>query len=452
AADPGPAGPSAGAAPPAGPETDLRALYTEILDRPDATEDSTFVGLGGDSLSYVEMSVRLEQILGALPAGWHTMPIRDLRAGPRRTSRRRTVDTGVFLRAAAIVLIVGTHIDLFTVRGGAHLLLALAGFNFARFHLTDIPRPRRIRNLAASVARIAVPTSLYLAVVVPLDGGYSWQNVFLLNEALGPRMGDQRDYWFIENLVYTLLALLAAIALPLVDRWERRLPFALPVGLLAAGLTIRYGVIPVSPWDNFATPAMLFWFFALGWAAGKASVPWQRILLTVVGAVAVFDYFGNPLREAVIVVGFVLLTWLPHLPSVAAVNRVAGVLAGSSLYIYLTHWQVYPHLQQYSRLLALLAALASGVLLGAVVEWVAQRLPRRLPFPRFALSTYRNHMAAPPAGRRSPARSGHGGKLRLASANFSRSVNCEGEPGACKIRPGNGARRCPADGRCGVRR
>ena len=36
------------------------------------TEDSTFVSLGGDSLSYVEMSVRLEQSLGHLPADWHT--------------------------------------------------------------------------------------------------------------------------------------------------------------------------------------------------------------------------------------------------------------------------------------------------------------------------------------------------------------------------------------------
>jgi hypothetical protein len=328
------------------------------------------------------MSVRLEQILGTLPAGWHTMPIKELRAVRPLPRRRRTLDTGIALRAAAIVLIVGTHVDLFTIRGGAHLLLALAGFNFARFHLTDVPRRRRIRHLAASVARIAVPTMLFLAVVVPLGGRYSWQNVLLLNEALGPRMGDQRDYWFIETLVYTLLALLAVLAVPLVDRWERRLPFLLPVAMVAAGLTIRYGVIPVSPWDNFATPPMLFWFFALGWAAAKANAGWQRGLLTVVAAVAVFDYFGNPLREAVIVAGFALLTWLPQLPSVAAVNRVAGVLAGSSLYIYMTHWQVYPRLDDHSRLLALLAALAAGVLFGAVVEWAGQRLPRRVRWRR----------------------------------------------------------------------
>ncbi len=363
---------------------DLRAVYAEIFDRPDVTEDSSFVSLGGDSLSYVEMSVRLEQALGPLPVGWHTMSIRELRARaesrpapPRR--RLRTLDTGVGLRAGSIVLIVGTHIELFTIRGGAHLLLALAGFNFARFHLSDASHRGRLRHLAASVARVAVPTSLYLALVVPLHDPYSWHNVLLLNEALGPRTGDQRNFWFIETLVYTLLALLAVLAVPLVNRCERRLPFALPVGLLALGLTVRYDVVPLSPWDNLSTPGMLFWFFALGWAAGKATRPWHRLLLTLVSAVAVFDYFGNPVREGVIATGLVLTIWWSRVPSITIVNRIAGALAGSSLYIYLTHWQIYPLLQNRSRVLALVACLAAGVLFGALVQRIAQQLSRRSP-------------------------------------------------------------------------
>ncbi|MDI6104168.1 AMP-binding protein [Actinoplanes sp. NEAU-A12] len=371
-------------APPADPAgVDLRAVYAELLDRADVTDDSTFVGLGGDSLSYVEMSVRLEQILGPLPVGWHTMPIARLRAGaaevPAGSRRRRTLDTTVALRAVAIVLIVGTHIQLFTVRGGAHLLLAVAGFGFARFHLADVPHRRRLRHVSSSIARIAVPCMLYLVPVVLLDSSYSWQNVLLLNEALGPRVGPQRDFWFIENLVYTLLALLALLALPMVDRFERRMPFALPLGLLALGLAVRYDVIPVSPWDHLATPARLFWFFALGWAAGKATTVRRRLLLTVLAPLTVLGYFDTPLRESVIIIGFTALVWLPHLPSTALVNRVAGALAGSSLYAYLTHWQVYPLLDDHSKLAALLAALAVGVAFGAAVDRATRWLPRRQP-------------------------------------------------------------------------
>ncbi|HEX5994566.1 MAG TPA: non-ribosomal peptide synthetase, partial [Jiangellales bacterium] len=60
---------------PAPGDGSVRDLYAALLDRPDATAQDTFVGLGGDSLSYVEMSVRLEQRLGRIPDGWHTMAI-----------------------------------------------------------------------------------------------------------------------------------------------------------------------------------------------------------------------------------------------------------------------------------------------------------------------------------------------------------------------------------------
>jgi hypothetical protein len=182
------------------------------------------------------------------------------------------------------------------------------------------------------------------------------------------------NFWFVENLVYLLLGLLLVLALPIVDRWERRLSFALPVLVLAGGLLVRFEVFAVSPFDHLSTPARLFWLFALGWAAGKARTHWHRLLVTAAGVGAVVGYFGNPLREGVIIAGLLLLVWVPHLPSTATVNRVAGALAGSSLHIYLIHWQVYPLLKPHSPALALVASLGAGVLFGVLVERVATRL------------------------------------------------------------------------------
>ena len=62
-------------APSADRSATLRALYAQLLGRQGVTDADTFVGLGGDSLSYVEMSVRLEEVLGQLPAQWPTTPI-----------------------------------------------------------------------------------------------------------------------------------------------------------------------------------------------------------------------------------------------------------------------------------------------------------------------------------------------------------------------------------------
>lgn len=44
-------------------------------------------------------------------------------------------DTSIVLRAVSIVLIISAHIGLFSWPGTAHVLMAVAGFNFARFQL-----------------------------------------------------------------------------------------------------------------------------------------------------------------------------------------------------------------------------------------------------------------------------------------------------------------------------
>ena len=65
---------------------DVTALLARLLGRPEARPADSFVALGGDSLSYVEVSLRLEELLGHLPAGWPTMPAADLAGGVARAS------------------------------------------------------------------------------------------------------------------------------------------------------------------------------------------------------------------------------------------------------------------------------------------------------------------------------------------------------------------------------
>ncbi|WP_274555635.1 AMP-binding protein [Streptomyces spiramyceticus] len=351
-------------------QADLCRLYAQILDRDHVTEDSSFVGLGGDSLSYVEMSLRLEEVLGRLPDNWHTLPIRELRkppgqqAGDRPNTRRRTrtLETGVALRAVAIVLIVGSHIHLFTIKGGAHVLLGVAGYNFARFHLTSADRRERLRNLGRSITRIAVPSMAWLALITLVTDDYGLTTVLLLTSLVGPNDG----FWFIEALVYMLVVVAAVLAVPRLDRTERRFPFAFPAVLTALGLIGRYDVFGLDARGHVPLVAGLFWLFAMGWAAAKATTVRQRLLVTAVALVTVPGLFGQPAREAVIMAGFALLVWVPKLPSLASVNRVAGVLAGSSLYIYVTHWQVFPRLEDQFAVLALVASLAVGIAYAAL--------------------------------------------------------------------------------------
>ena len=56
------------------------SLFADVLQIDPATvdPDASFVDLGGNSLSYVTMSVRLERTLGRLPADWQRLSLRDL--------------------------------------------------------------------------------------------------------------------------------------------------------------------------------------------------------------------------------------------------------------------------------------------------------------------------------------------------------------------------------------
>ena len=71
-------------------------IFRDALEVADIADGDTFVSLGGDSLSYVAASVRLEQALGHLPPDWHVTPVRDLE--PRAQRLRRSGSGGGSLR------------------------------------------------------------------------------------------------------------------------------------------------------------------------------------------------------------------------------------------------------------------------------------------------------------------------------------------------------------------
>ncbi|NMR29154.1 AMP-binding protein [Crystallibacter degradans] len=345
---------------PAGP-ADVRTIFAEALECDDVKDTDTFVSLGGDSLSYVAASVRLEKALGHLPPDWHVTPIGELAPRPRAAGRGRRwfapLETGILLRAAGIVLIIGTHAQLLHWPGMAHVLFAVAGYNFARFQLNGDRMPRLRRQLR-SLGRIIVPSVAFIAVAYVLTDRYGPENLALLNSFVGPETWTTRwDFWFIEMLVYVLISVAALLAIPWAARAESRFPFAFALGLTAVGLLTRFEILnPPAP-----NPAPVLWLFALGWAVARARNLPRRLAVSAIAVLTVPSFFGDPYRDATILAGILLLTWLPAVPVLSCLHQLLGVLAASSLYAYVTHWLVYPGLAPVSPALAVAASLAAGV-------------------------------------------------------------------------------------------
>lgn len=359
----------------------LPEIFAQVLqlDPADIDRNASFVDLGGNSLSYVSMSVRLQRALSWLPADWQRLSLRELEALPaprpsRWHSRGATLETSVALRAVAIILVVGSHADLFRLWGGAHVLLGIAGYNFGRFCLTPVPRTVRIRHLRNTIGWIAVPSMVWIAIALVFTHDYRLTNLVLANKFLGPHDSMTAGrLWFVEVIVWVLIALAVLFWLPAVDRLERRYSFGVAAAFLAFGLALRYDVAGLDLGRDAWFTVLTFWFFAAGWAAAKATTIQQRTLVTAVLVVGLQGYFDSTHREALVITGLVLLIWLPAVRCPAAVAVAAGVVAEASLYIYLTHYQLYPLFGSH-RLVGVIASVVVGVALTAAVTSLRDRL------------------------------------------------------------------------------
>jgi acyl-CoA synthetase (AMP-forming)/AMP-acid ligase II len=354
----------------------VRAAFRDVLGVARVGDGDSFASLGGDSLSYVEMCLALEEAVGHLPHGWPERTVADLAAAARPARGAARVESNVVLRAAAIVLVVASHMTAFWPAGGAHLLLALAGHSFARFSLAGVQAPRRLARAAGSIARIAVPASLWIGLQVVLAGGYSVGAVVLVNNYTGAQSHtDGRwHYWFVEALVQILIVLAALFSVPAVRRLERARPFAFVLALLGAALLFRFEVLAAGADDNLVfRPHAVVWIFLLGWAVHRATSPARRAAVTAAVLLTVPGFFGDPVREAIVAGGVLLLLWLPAIPVPRLLVRPLGLVAAASLAIYLTHWQVFPPLADR---LPVAVALPVTVAAGIAAWWCADRASR----------------------------------------------------------------------------
>lgn len=383
----------------------------------------TFVSLGGDSLSYVEISIGLERLLGALPADWHLRTVDELhsladsaseshpadtgRSAPR--PRWRQVETTVVLRAIAIVLVVGTHMDVFFLRGGAHALLAVAGYNLARFRLVAGEVAHRTRQSLRAIARIAVPTSAWITANMIVTGGYSLGTALLVNNYTGSswRRDGRWNYWYLEALVQTMLVVTLLWSIGPLRRVERRRPFLVASAFGAVTLALRFELVQFGdPYNAIFRTHTVAWCVAIGWMAARASTTWQRALVSLAVVAAVPGFFGDGRRELVLVAAMLLLVWVRRVPVPAPAVRIVGTLASASFVVFLVHWQVWPQmLEWFVPWVALIGTLAVGVGAWAASRAVVAAIRRRGP-PTTS--------AATPPPRRDRSRRAHG-RARAAS-------------------------------------
>lgn len=353
-------------------------IVAVVLGRRAVDPGLSFVALGGDSLSYVECSVRLESFLGPLPSDWHHRPLGELARSAAPVASERSsaalVDTTIALRAIAICMVVSYHMGIVRSPGGAHLMLALAGYNFARF-IADIESPtHRLGAALRSAARVATPAVVWLTAGLVLFGNYEPSMLVLVHNYVGSPatfFAGHWAYWFFEVFVHLTVAAALLLMVPAVDRLHRRAPYGLPLVLFLGALAIRsWWRLPEAWHFSFYRTHSVAWFFLLGWLVYRSTDARRRVLTCALALAAMPGFFHSPRKETAIVAGLVLLAWSRTVPVPRILVQPLSTLAAASLWIYLTHFELWPRLADAfgSRLLAYAPTIAVGV-----IAWRAQR-------------------------------------------------------------------------------
>ena len=364
------------------PTTDIEnTLVNEweaILDyfQPDVSQ--SFVQIGGDSLSFIRVSMILEKVLGCLPENWENMSIRELgklkRSSPQTTS---TINSTVLTRALCIVGVVLGHFNLLPVEGTTTVLFLLAGWSFSRFQISSIYHNQSIKPLLSTIFKIILPVLLFSLLIQLTHPPFQSESLLFVSNFLEP--GLDRGYWFINVLVQIFVITLAMFSIKKIREFAFKNRFFF--GMIATIVSLIVGLSINHYWDSailyHRVPHLKIWLFFLGVSiAGIVSNGQKLFILLFLSIVYLYTSLiinlGLGLTPlAMILIVFVL--FIEQLTIPKALGSFINNIAGASLFIYMTHFSFYHLFQSHTVAMDLLCsfvAIAGGVILWKIWEYV----------------------------------------------------------------------------------
>lgn len=348
----------------------------------------SFVSIGGDSLSYLNLSMAIEARLGYLPRNWERTPLQDLEKLQPSRSGMIGISMETLIRVCAILSVVCRHSTGWETVGGAIALMFLSGYSFAKTQTERLASGNILRALGLSLGRIMVIYYLVLTTYFMLrpdhiaSAGPAW---YLLFANFLPLDNSLYPYWFICAYVQIIALWALAWAAPGVRARFAGKPlsygyWALAVGIAAAAIVN----VMVPDFDSFQYNTFaIFYLFALGWCVLFSETRPRKALVSVIALLTAWLFwFGKDQGHgAVIAVASLALIWIDEIKLPRPIAWAMNWISARSFYIYVLH--IAP-LLVFQKLLTgpgalvpiaiLVATTAASIVLAGFASWALARV------------------------------------------------------------------------------
>lgn len=328
----------------------VKAAFCEFLDEDDISDTDTFFSVGGDSLSYLNMSLFLEKTLGFLPKQWQHMTVAEIQALTPQNSKFMEVPVEMLLRVIAIILVVNSHIMVkhwFVFLGGSNVLMIMAGLSMAKYQGTRLKTASAARLAFSLLGRVLAV--YYLVIIVYfiifwIHSGIFFSRWLFLYSNFHPFSTHLYAYWFIAAYAHIVLGVILIWQIPIVRRYfdgrEQRFGYILlAFGFLAAIVTKLEAATPGLFMCNTFSQIHLF---ALGWCVYYARALRSKLLILAFSVIAGFAFWNlvvepNHARIYLFIGAVAALLWMENITLPRRLGFMIMWIASLSYYMYIVH-------------------------------------------------------------------------------------------------------------------
>lgn len=321
--------------------TTLRDALRTTLGIKEIRDTDTFTSLGGDSLSYVEISVVIEKLIGYLPAGWDEMPIQALESLEPREARGARLNTDILLRVVAITGVLCAHASGLHLEGGSNLLLVLAGLSLARFQRERLYAGKSVAVASQYWVNFAIPYYVIALTFFFLAHHLMSFGALVRIATLLYLPSGILYLWFLTVLLHSVAIFCSLFWVTPFRRWAQASPWSNALTILVAGFGVHFAAPHFESIRDYYNMDVFthFFEFALGWCLYFATTDRQKTILAGFAAIYLVSLVALPVSEPWrglwVVAGVALLLSITQIRIPRWLHAPAMMIGSASFYIYI---------------------------------------------------------------------------------------------------------------------